>query len=162
MRRLKEYPKPGPENSMYYWRSYVSFFKVAKNFIFISIGRYLPFLGLKRWLYRYGVGMKIGKNVSLGLMMMPDVLFPELIEIGDNTIIGYNATILTHEFRVESFKTGPVKIGRDVLIGANATILAGVEIGDGAMIGAGAVVTKDIPPGVLAVGVPARVVKKIE
>ncbi|GAV21548.1 acyltransferase [Carboxydothermus pertinax] len=162
MRKLLEHPKPGPENSMYYWRRYVGFFKVARNFIVISLGRYIPFLGLKRWLYRYGLGMRIGENVSLGLMMMPDVLFPELIEIGDNSVIGYNATILTHEFRVDTFKTGAVKIGRNVLIGANVTILAGIEIGDGAMIGAGAVVTKDIPPKVLAAGAPARVVKKLE
>jgi len=162
MRKLQSYLKPGPLNSMQYWQSFVGFFKVAKNFIIIAFGRYLPFLGLKNWLYKTGLGMKLGKNVSLGLMMMPDVLFPELITIGDNTIVGYNATVLTHEFRVDTFKTGAVKIGRNVLIGANVTILAGVEIGDGAMIGAGSVVTKDIPPGVLAVGVPARVVKKLE
>jgi acetyltransferase-like isoleucine patch superfamily enzyme len=53
----------------------------------------------------------------------------------------------------------PISIGNDVFIGANATILDGVKIADGAIIGAGAVVTKDIPPYAIAVGVPAKVVK---
>jgi maltose O-acetyltransferase len=54
-----------------------------------------------------------------------------------------------------------VVIGQQVWIGANVTILPGVEIGDRAVIGAGAVVTKDIPPRSVAVGVPARIIKKL-
>ena len=55
-----------------------------------------------------------------------------------------------------------VVIGKNVWIGAHATILPGVTIGDNCVIGAGAVVSKDIPSDCVAVGVPARVVKKIE
>jgi virginiamycin A acetyltransferase len=53
----------------------------------------------------------------------------------------------------------PCKIGGDVWIGARAVILGGVKIGHGAVIGAGAIVTKDIPPHAIAVGVPAKVVR---
>ena len=55
-----------------------------------------------------------------------------------------------------------IRIGNDVWLGANVTILPGVTIGDNVIVGAGAVVTKDIPDNSLAVGVPARVVKEIE
>jgi len=55
----------------------------------------------------------------------------------------------------------PVHIGRDVWIGANAVILPGVTIGDGAVIAAGAVVTKDVPENTVAGGVPAKVIKSV-
>ena len=56
----------------------------------------------------------------------------------------------------------PIHIGMNVWIGAHATILPGVNIGDGAIIGAGAVVNKDIPSNAVAVGVPAKVIKSIK
>lgn len=87
------------------------------------------------------------------------------IEIGEDTQIGPCCLITTtdHDYRGSletSFK--PVVIGKSVWIGANVTILPGVEIGDYAVIGAGAVVTKSIPPRSVAVGVPARVIKNID
>jgi acetyltransferase-like isoleucine patch superfamily enzyme len=59
------------------------------------------------------------------------------------------------------FTTAPITIGRNVWVGAKATILQGVSIGDNAVIGANAVVTCDVPPNTLAVGVPARVVRTL-
>ena len=56
---------------------------------------------------------------------------------------------------------GPIRIGRNVWIGAHATILRNVTIGDGAVVAAGAVVTKDVPPNTVVAGVPARVIKTI-
>ena len=58
--------------------------------------------------------------------------------------------------------TKPITIGNDVWIGGNATILPGVSIGNNVIIGAGAVVTEDVPDNSVAVGVPAKVVKKLE
>ena len=57
--------------------------------------------------------------------------------------------------------SAPVTIGRDVWIGANSTVCGGVSIGDGTIIGAGSVVTKDIPSGVIAAGNPCRVLRKV-
>lgn len=57
--------------------------------------------------------------------------------------------------------SAPVTIGRDVWIGANSTVCGGVFIGDGTIIGAGSVVTKDIPSGVIAAGNPCRVLRKV-
>lgn len=59
----------------------------------------------------------------------------------------------------DTFTKGPVRIGNDVWIGARATILSGVTVGDGAVIAAGAVVTKHVPPYAIVGGVPARVIK---
>jgi len=101
--------------------------------------------------------MKVGKNVSMGVMVMVDIFFPQFVSIGDNSVIGYNSTILAHEFLVEEFRVGNVEIGANVLLGANTTVLPGVKIGDGARVGAGSLVNRDIPPGVLACGVPAKV-----
>lgn len=142
------------------WYREVNPLRVAINFLVIYLCRYLPYLPGKNFLYRR-LGMRVGKNVSVGLMAMVDIFYPQLISIGDNSIIGYNVTILCHEFRVTEFCTGGVEIGANVLIGANSTVLPGVWIGEGAQIGAGSLVNRDIPPGVLAAGVPARVIRKV-
>ena len=86
------------------------------------------------------------------LKVVPDLLYPEYISIGENCVIGYNTTILTHEFLVDEFRTGRVQIGDNTLIGANVTILPGVSIGSNVKVGAGAVITKDIPDSALAYG----------
>lgn len=159
LRRVERFPSPGEKNSMRYSFRVVGLPRVAFNFLVITLCRYLPFLGLKNFLYRRFLGMKVGKDVSVGLMAMFDVFFPHLISIGDNTVIGYNATILTHEFLVKEYRKGPVEIGSGVLIGSNTTILPGVYIGDGAVVGACSLVNRDIPPGALAAGVPAKVLR---
>lgn len=69
-------------------------------------------------------------------------------------MIGFNTTILTHEYLIQEYRIGDVTIGDEVMIGANVTILPGVSIGDGAVIGAGAVVSKDIPARSFARGNP--------
>lgn len=90
------------------------------------------------------------------------------IYIGDNTMIAPNVTIATgtHPVSPEKRKQGyqynkPIFIGKNCWIGANAVILPGVKIGDNSVIGAGSVVTKDIPENVVAMGNPCRVSRKI-
>lgn len=155
MRKLTRHQVPGPKNSLCYWTSYVPSWRVCLNFIVIYLCRFLPCLRLKNLLYRL-VGIKVGRDVSVALMAMFDVFFPQLITIGDNSIIGYNTTVLAHEFLLEEWVTGQVVIGRNVMIGANTTILAGVTIGDGAVISACSLVNQDVPPGTVAGGIPAR------
>lgn len=158
-RRLKHVPSPPGKNSLHLWCSAVNPLRVCWNFAIITLCRYLPSLHLKRWLYK-SLGMKVGKNASVGLMAMMDVFFPQLISIGENSVLGYNCTILCHEFLIREYRTGTVKIGREVMLGANSTVLPGVSIGDGAVVGAGSLVNRDIPPGALAAGVPAKVVRE--
>ncbi len=157
MRRLEAHPSKGI-NSLEKWYRIKNPLRVSFNFIIIYICRFLPSLWLKRKLLRL-TGMKLGRKVSIGLFAMFDIFFPELIEIGDGSVIGYNATILAHEFLVEEWRTGRVKIGRRVMIGANSTILPGVIIGDNSKISAMSLVNRDIPEGALAGGIPVRILK---
>jgi acetyltransferase-like isoleucine patch superfamily enzyme len=91
-------------------------------------------------------------------MVMLDVMFPEKISVGRNTVIGYNTTILAHEYLIKEYRLGPVEIGSEVMIGANSTILPGILIGDGAIVSAGTLVHKDVPAGSFVGGNPMRVI----
>jgi len=106
-------------------------------------------------LYRL-IGVRIGKDASIGLMAMFDIFFPELIEIGENSVVGYNVTLLAHEYLVDECRTGRIKIGKNVMIGANSTILAGVNIGDGAIISACSLVNRDVRCDAFVGGVPIK------
>lgn len=86
------------------------------------------------------------------------------ITIGDDVVISEGVIIRdsdNHELLYDGYKkTQPISIGNHVWIGIGATILKGVNIGDGAVIAAGSVVTKDVPSGVLVGGVPAKILKE--
>lgn len=158
MRDLEVYPSRG-RNPMRSWYKIRNPVRVILNFGVIFLCRYLPSLALKNALYRL-VGIKVGKDVSVGLMAMFDIFFPEYVEVGDNTVIGYNATILAHEYLVNEWRRGRVRIGRNVMIGANTTILPGVRIGDGATVSACTLVNRDVEPGAFVGGVPVRNLKR--
>ncbi len=111
-----------------------------------------------------------GKNIQLGknVFINAGCHFQDQggIIVGDNTMIGHNVVLATlnHDFdpqKRRDMHPAPIVIGKDVWIGSNTTITPGVTIGDGSIIAAGAVVTKDIPSNVLAGGVPAKIIKQI-
>jgi acetyltransferase-like isoleucine patch superfamily enzyme len=111
-----------------------------------------------------------GKNIRLGarVFINSGCRFQDQggISIGDDCLIGHNAVIATLQHGMQPSRRAdlipsPVVIGRNVWLGANVTVLPGVTIGDDSVIGAGSVVTKDIPAGVIAVGSPARVVRAV-
>ncbi len=112
-----------------------------------------------------GKNITIGKNVFINACCR----FQDQggITIGDDCLIGHNVTIATlnHDFNPQkraNLNPNPVKIGNKVWIGSDSTILPGVEIGDGAIIGAGSVVTKSVHANTIVAGNPAKIIKKIE
>jgi len=159
MRNVTRYKVDRGSNSLWQVYKTVSFWKVMKCFIIVSIARITPWLGAKNWLYRTFLHMEIGEKTAFGLMVMIDVMFPERIHVGENTIIGYNTTILAHEYLINEYCLGDVYIGSNVMIGANALILPGITVGDNAIIGAGSVVTKDVLPSTFVAGNPAKFIK---
>lgn len=96
------------------------------------------------------------------------VMATEKVEIGADCLIGPNCYITDTDhgiaagelMRAQPLRTKPVLIGDGVWLGANVSVLKGVKIGDGAVIGAGSVVSADIAPHMIAVGVPARVIRR--
>ncbi|MGD6817169.1 acyltransferase [Metabacillus sp. 84] len=157
MRKTTRYPVSG-SNSLWHIYKTVPFWKVAKNFMVIQIARYTPFLGMKNWLYRTFLKVKVGDQTSFALMVMLDIMFPEKIKVGRNSVIGYNTTILAHEYLIKEYRLGDVIIGDEVMIGANSTILPGVTIGHGAIVSAGTLVHKDVPDGAFAGGNPMQII----
>jgi len=115
-------------------------------------------------------GVKIGKGVYMGFLVMMDGEYPEYIEIHDWASIGPGVKIMAHSGaspyhkRRRIFHEGPKKviIGKGAWLATGATILPGVTIGEGAIIAAGAVVSKDVPPLTMFAGNPARMVQKLE
>lgn len=161
MRRTDRFPVKGA-NSLWHIYQTVPFLKVMKNFIVIQLGRYSPSLPFKNWLYRTFLKMKVGDQTSFALMVMPDVMFPERISIGKNSIIGYNTTILAHEYLIDEYRIGDVVIGDRVLIGANSTILPGVLIGNDAIVSAATLVHQDVPAGSFVGGNPMKIIYTAE
>jgi acetyltransferase-like isoleucine patch superfamily enzyme len=119
----------------------------------ILIQTYLTPVNL-RWIVYKFLGSTIGKNVIMG----GKILEPLMIEIGDYVLLGEDSLITGHSIEGESVSLGKVKIGNYVTVGVKAVILPDVEIGDHALIAAGAVVQKGtrIRPRETWGGIPAR------
>lgn len=114
----------------------------------------------------YGCNISIGHNFFANFNLT--ILDEANVTIGDNVCIGPNVSIYTacHPLDADLRDTWvewaePVTIGNSVWIGGGATILPGISIGDRSVVGAGSVVTRDVPPGVVVAGNPARVVKQL-
>jgi acetyltransferase-like isoleucine patch superfamily enzyme len=106
--------------------------------------------------------MELGNNVYIN--SNSTLVCGECIKIGDGSRISWNVEICDTDFhrivREGSVATKPIEIGRGTLIGRRAMILKGVRVGDGSVVAAGAVVTKNVPENSLAAGVPARTVRR--
>ena len=152
---LDRQPTPGPRNSLFSWPDAKSPLRVMVNYAVILVCRVSPSLRLKNHLFRR-LGMTVGTGVAWGLEATPDVFWPELITVEDDAIVGYDATLLCHEFLQDEYRTGEVVVGERAMIGAGAIVLPGVEIGADAQVAANSLVTEDVPPETTVAGVPAE------
>ena len=143
-------------------------FKLFKLFLgYLSLISPPPF---NKWLcIARGVKIKKQSSVWIGIGVLIDNKRPELITIDEKVTISSGAKIISHSEPPLSFKEfnffykeNPVIIMSNVYIGANAIILPGVKIGNFSVIGAGAVVSKNVPCYSVVAGNPAKIIKKIE
>ena len=144
--------------------------RFVKSWIFHSLAYSSP---LPSWAIRYQRmrGVKIGKNCHISPYVLIDLLHPELIQIEDDVTISSNSMIFAHiNPSANNFlkkhgyprTTKSVIIKKGAVISVGCIIIAGVTIGENSIVGAGSVVTQDVPDFCVVVGNPARVVKKIE
>jgi len=118
---------------------------------------------MRNRLYRF-MGVNLARNANeifIGRETWIDDNFPELITIDEGVCMGWRCVILAHNSQMMPPSVAPVHIGRKVLMGQGVTVMPGVTIADYGQIGTGALVTRDIEPYTVAVGVPAEPIRKI-
>lgn len=141
--------------------------KYFKNWVLERLASIIP---VPSWRARFHKmrGVNIGNNVYIGYDVIFDRLHPELITIGDYAEIGDRCILSAHTRGSLTTRNAyprsmdPIKIGSGVSVNPGCIITQGVEIGENSIIGIGSVVSRDISPNSLALGFPARVVKKLD
>lgn len=118
------------------------------------------------------IGCHVGKHVFIGEYVHVDIWHADLIYIDDYAHITSGCRLLCHQRDLTGYcvgdnaadlkyRKGEIHIGKGVMLGMETMVMPGVTIGDGAIVGARSMVTKDIPPYTIAVGSPAKVIKQI-
>ena len=115
----------------------------------------------------YGYNIEIGENFFANYNLV--ILDPAKVVFGNDVLVGPNCGFYTPEHPLNPFlrATGqqvakPINVGNNVWFGGNVTVLGGANIGDNVVVGAGSVVTKDLPPNTLCLGTPCRAIKEID
>ena len=141
-----------------------------------TLGRVLRILAWLAPVYQFRAsvyrkcGVKIGRNVFIGFQVLMDGEYPEYIEIEDEASIGPGASIMAHSsgsvfhqrYKIYYEPPRKVTIKRGAWIAAHAVILPGVTVGEGAIVAAGAVVSRDVPQYTIVAGNPARPVQELQ
>lgn len=118
------------------------------------------------------IGCKVGKNVFVGDKVWIDAGHANLITVDDHAHIASGCRLLCHQRDLSDYKVGddyaklgyklkPIHLGKGSLLGMETFVMPGVTVGEGAIVGAGSLVTKDIPAWTIATGRPAKVIKEI-
>lgn len=112
---------------------------------------------LRRGYYVRVFGMDIADSAWFSLKVHFDFTHPRGVHIGPESYVAFGAVILTHDMTRGVY--AHTRIGARCFIGAHSIILPGLTIGNGSIVGAGSVVTEDVPPGVIVAGNPAKVIR---
>lgn len=159
------------------WEMIRSALKHIRNAILLKYCMYsvilspLNYRKIRPILWRW-MGAKVGKDCFIGYEVWVDMTNTELIEMEDHVHIANRCLLLCHQRDLSDYHIGDdyAKLGyhkrkivlkKGCLIGMNSMVMPGVTIGEGAIVGAGSLVTKDIPAWTIATGRPAKVVKQI-
>lgn len=154
--RCVERPSDGPRASLWYWRHHAGMVRTSLRYLVIALARITPSFRMKSWMYRVLLRANVHKHAAVGLEVTLDIFYPHLITIEEDVVVGYNTTILCHEYMAAKYRVGPVVLKRRATIGANTTLLPGIVVGEGATVSAMSLVNRDIPAGELWGGVPVR------
>ncbi|MDL2281719.1 acyltransferase [Parabacteroides sp. OttesenSCG-928-G06] len=147
------------------------------KYLLWAIAAYFPllptvmFLWVRAWLWRV-IGVKAGRELYIGYGVYLDVDGTKRLTIGNNVMIAAECLLLLHKRDISKYAIGVIQqtlphkalcitLKDNVSIGMRSIIMPGVTIGEGAVIAAGSVVTKDIPPYTIAAGNPAKVIRNI-
>ena len=121
--------------------------------------------------YARSLGVRVGnKTRVLGMEIGTFGSEPYLVSLGDNVSVTSGVKFITHDGGMWVLRNefpaidiiAPIRVGNNVFIGMDSIIMPGVTIGDNCVIGAGSLVSRDIPPGTVAAGVPAKPLKTVE
>lgn len=107
------------------------------------------------WLLRL-MGAQVGNKVYIGSRTLIDPNYPELLTIEDNVMISYGCFIFMHDSSVPEVAVGKVVIKKGAYLGLSSVVLPDVTIGERAVVGACALVTRDVAPHTTVVGIPAK------
>ena len=136
-------------------------FRMLWSSFIVEVCRKLPPCEFKNNLYRM-IGVKIGKDVCISPDVVIDWIFPDLIEIGDGTLLGADTWITGHSILIDEFRLGRVKIGKQVMMGSYTSNEPPTTIGDKAIIGVYTYINKDIPAECFVVGIPCTIKKDLK
>jgi acetyltransferase-like isoleucine patch superfamily enzyme len=103
------------------------------------------------------LGASIGNNVIISVGTYIDPLFPQLLTIEDNVLVGLEAKIMMHEFDMHEFRAGRIILKKGCLVGGFSLLRPGIEVGENATVAPASVVIHDVPPSTTALGYPARI-----
>ncbi|MDD4527209.1 MAG: acyltransferase [Candidatus Margulisbacteria bacterium] len=159
------------------WRMFVSGLRHIRNAFLLKYCMYsvllspLNYRKIRPVLWRW-MGAKVGKDCFIGYEVWVDMTNTHLIEMEDHVHIANRCLLLCHQrdlsdyhisddYAKLSYNKRKIILKKGCLIGMNSMIMPGVTIGEGAIVGAGSLVTKDIPAWTIATGRPAKVVKEI-
>lgn len=127
-----------------------------------SLNQLLPvrkvILNARRLIYTKFWGMDLHPTCSFSMTVKFDRTYPQGVHVGARSYIAFGVAILSHDMTRGLYLD--TWIGENCFIGARSVILPGIRIGDGSIVGAGSVVTRDVPAGCIVAGNPAKIIKE--